>query len=371
MTAFLESCPVPILRCDRERKVLYMNPAFSRLLEGFNLESHRWHQLLPKGCWVHVSAQPLERHAVFNFKGDFQGHPFEFTLMSDESKDELFVMINDFTEQLQTQVKLVDCQREMEFMNQQIQESQAPLIQSEKMASLGRLIVGIAHEINTPIGSINSNNDVLIRTVHKLRDFLDCGDCPLEVKQHPEVIKIMKVMEEVNLNNHMACDYIGEILVSLKDFTRLDATKKQKVDLHKGLNSILTLVHHHLKNRIQVVKEYGVLPDVVCYPNRLNQVFMNILVNASQAISGQGIVTIKTFPKDENVKIMISDSGTGIRKENLVHIFDPGFTTKGEDGGTGLGLSICQKIMEDHHGKIEVDSESDQGTTFTLTLPIK
>ena len=256
-------------------------------------------------------------------------------------------------------------------MNQQIQESQAYLMQSEKMASLGRLIVGIAHEIITPIGSINSNNDVLIRTVSKLRSFLDCGDCPLEVREHPAVVKIMKVMEEVNHNNHIACDYIGAIVISLKNFARLDVKKKQKVDLHKELNSILTLVHHHLKNRIQVVKEYGVLPDVVCYPNRLNQVFMNILVNAAQAISGQGVLTIKTFPKDENVKIMISDSGTGIRKENLAHIFDPGFTTKGEDGGTGLGLSICQKIMEDHHGKIDVDSELEEGTIFTLTLPIK
>jgi PAS domain S-box-containing protein len=248
---------------------------------------------------------------------------------------------------------------------------QNELVQAEKMASLGLLVAGIAHEINTPIGSINSNNDILIRSVGKMRDFLSCAQCPPEVSENPEVIKIMKILEEINQNNRMACDRIINIIRSLKNFARLDDSEKKKVNIHDGLDSTLTLVHHQLKNRIRVVKEYGDLPEIECYPNQLNQVFMNLLVNAGQAMPEQGTLTIKTFRDRDSVVVTISDTGVGIAKENLRRIFDPGFTTKGVGVGTGLGLSICSKIIQDHHGKIEVESEVGKGTTFTLTLPLQ
>ena len=260
--------------------------------------------------------------------------------------------------------------QELEQVKEQLKQTQGQLVQSEKMASIGQLLAGIAHEINTPIGSINSNNDILIRSVGKMRDFLSCTDCPPAVRENPEVVKIMKILEEINRNNRMACDRIIDIIRSLKNFARLDDSEKRKVNIHVGLDNTLTLVHHQLKNRVQVVKEYGDLPEIECYPNQINQVFMNLIVNAAQAIPESGTLTIKTFRDGDFVKVMIRDTGVGIPKENLSRIFDLGFTTKGVGVGTGLGLSICNKIIQDHHGKIDVESTVGEGTTFTLTLPL-
>src|SRR3989442_2734210 len=267
--------------------------------------------------------------------------------------------------------QLRSASRELEEVNRQMAETQTKLIQSEKMASLGLLVAGIAHEINTPIGSINSNNDILIQSVGKMREFLNCAQCPPEVRENPEVVKIMKVLEEINHNNRMACDRIIDIIRSLKNFARTDQAERKKVNIHDGLDSTLTLVHHQLKNRIQIVKEYGDLPEIECYPNQLNQVFMNLLVNAEQAMPAKGTLTIKTFRDGDSAKVMVSDTGIGIPKKNLERIFDPGFTTKGVGVGTGLGLSICNKIIQDHRGKIDVESKVGKGTTFTLTLPLR
>jgi len=252
-----------------------------------------------------------------------------------------------------------------------MQETQTQLLQTEKMAALGQLVAGIAHEINTPIGSINSNNDILIRSVGKIREFLSCAECPKEVREDPEVLKIMGILEDVNRNNHIACDRIMNIIRSLKNFARVDQVERKRVNIHEGIDSSLILVYHQLKNRIQVVKEYGDLPQIECYPSQLNQVFMNLLVNAEQAMPEKGTITIKTFRDGESVKVAIRDTGIGIPKENLSKIFDPGFTTKGVGVGTGLGLSICHKIIQDHHGKITVESEVGKGTTFTIALPIR
>ncbi len=145
----------------------------------------------------------------------------------------------------------------------------------------------------------------------------------------------------------------------------------QMADLHEGLDSTLTLVHHELKNRVTVVKEYGEIPPVRCHPNQINQVFMNLLVNAAQAIPDKGEIRLKTFREGDMVKVQISDSGVGIPLANLEKIFDPGFTTKGVGVGTGLGLSICFKIAEDHDGGIDVESEVGKGSTFTLRLPVR
>ena len=145
----------------------------------------------------------------------------------------------------------------------------------------------------------------------------------------------------------------------------------QDADLHEGLESTLTLVHHEIKNRIEVIRDYGDIPQVRCHPNQINQVFMNLLVNASQAIPEQGEIRIRTFRDGDKVKVQISDNGVGIPAEHLTKIYDPGFTTKGVGVGTGLGLSICFKIVQDHGGGIDVESEVGRGSTFTVWLPIR
>ena len=179
------------------------------------------------------------------------------------------------------------------------------------------------------------------------------------------------MLEDIARINQLASERIVCIVRSLRNFARLDEAELKTADLHEGLDSTLTLVRHQLKNRIEVVKEYGDIPAIRCRPNQLNQVFMNLLVNAAQAVEGKGRITIRTFQSGDIVNIQISDSGKGIPQENLSRIFDPGFTTKGVGVGTGLGLSICFKIAQDHGGDISVESEVGRGSTFTLRLPVR
>ena len=160
------------------------------------------------------------------------------------------------------------------------------------------------------------------------------------------------------------------IVRSLRKFARLDEAELDEVDIHEGLDNTLILVQHELKNRVDVLKDYGKLPLIKCYPNQVNQVFMNLLVNASHAIEGQGKIFIRTHHNNASVMVEIRDTGKGISQEDLPRIFDPGFTTKGFGVGTGLGLSIVYQIMKDHKGKIEVESELGQCTTFRIILPI-
>jgi two-component system, NtrC family, sensor kinase len=242
------------------------------------------------------------------------------------------------------------------------QELMSQLIQSEKMAALGLLVAGVAHEINTPMGAIHSNNDVMTRAVGKVRKLL-------EPAPDKEVRRLLDILGEICRNNEIATERIMNIVRSLKNFARLDEAERKKVNIHEGIESTLSLLRHQLKNRIRIVKCFGDIPEIECYPNELNQVFMNILVNAAQAIKHRGEITVKTWREGDRVKIAISDTGVGIPPENLSKVFDPGFTTKGVGLGTGLGLSLCYKIVQDHRGTIEAES-SKQGTTFTISIPL-
>jgi two-component system NtrC family sensor kinase len=168
-----------------------------------------------------------------------------------------------------------------------------------------------------------------------------------------------------------ACRRIDEIVRSLRSFARLDEAERKPANLHEGIDSTLPLVTHLLKNRVVVEREYGTLPPVDCHPSQINQVFLNILVNAAQAIEGQGIIRIKTRhdPLQGTAVVEIADSGCGIPPERIGRIFDPGFTTKGVGVGTGLGLAISYRIVKQHRGRIDVDSVVGQGTTFRIILP--
>jgi signal transduction histidine kinase len=248
-------------------------------------------------------------------------------------------------------------------------ESQAQLVQAEKMASLGSLVAGVAHEINTPLGSINNNNDIFALSFKRFRECFEqpggtAGGPPAETLE-----ETFSFVDDALRTNRLACDRIVKIVRSLRNFARLDEAERKKADIHEGIESTLTLVAHEFKNRIRVLKEFGRVREIECYPNQLNQVFMNILVNAAQAIEGEGEIRIKTWEESGTVRIAVSDTGRGITPELLPRIFDPGFTTKKPGLGTGLGLSICYKIVLDHKGRIEVRSEVGRGTTFTIVLP--
>ena len=263
-----------------------------------------------------------------------------------------------------------ELEKEVAARTLDLRNSQAQLVQQEKMAALGRLVAGIAHEMNTPIGTITSNADTLRRSLDKLSSTLESDEVPQSVRALRPLKQVLMVLEDIARINQLACERIVSIVSSLRNFARLDEADLKIADLHEGIESTLTLVHHELKNRIELQKDYGEIPAIRCHPNQINQVFMNLLVNASQAIDGKGTITIRTFREGDIVNVQFSDSGVGIPPDNLARIFDPGFTTKGVGVGTGLGLSICFKIAQDHGGRIDVKSEIGRGSTFTVQLPI-
>ena len=264
-----------------------------------------------------------------------------------------------------------ELEQKVEERTRELRQKQAQLVQAEKMASLGQLVAGVAHEINTPLGALKSNIDVFTRSVQKIKEVIHDPKMPQELRESADISKRLTSVETLNAHNQTAIDRIVLIVNSLRKFARLDEAELDEVDIHEGLENTLILVQHELKNKVEIIKDYGTLPLVKCYPNQLNQVFMNVLVNASHAIEGHGKISIHTYHQDNSAIIEIQDTGKGISQKDLQRIFDPGFTTKGFGVGTGLGLSIVYQIMKDHKGMIEVESEVGQGTTFRIILPIQ
>lgn len=262
--------------------------------------------------------------------------------------------------------QLKDKNEELITAYDELKDAQMQLLRSEKMASLGMLVAGIAHEINTPLAAINSNTDMFIRSFEKLR--IKLGSPDGDPKDALTTICVMENLANVNLT---ACQRLDGIVKTLKNFARLDEEDFKLVDIQEGLDSTLELTAHLSRNRIKVIKEYGDIPKIRCYANQLNQVFMNLIVNACQAIDRNGTLTIRTRASVSQVHVEISDTGSGIDPKHLSKIFDPGFTTKGVGVGTGLGLSISYKIMQEHAGSIDVESKKGKGTTFTVSIPIE
>ena len=238
-------------------------------------------------------------------------------------------------------------------------------IQSAKMESLRQLVAGVAHQINNPIGAISSNTDVSNRAISKIKANLDSPG-----QTNGKIPSTLAVLEQMNQMNAIASEDITKIVANLQRFVRLDEAEWQLADIHEGIDSTIALMNLESENRIQTIKDYGDLPKVYCEPSSLNQAFMVLLKNASEAIETEGDIHINTFTHNEHVKIEIRDTGSGIPPEDLGRIFDPGFTTKLVKVGVGLGLAICYKIVVDEHkGHLNVSSESGEGTTFTITLP--
>lgn len=259
--------------------------------------------------------------------------------------------------------------RELEKTLQQLKDTQDQLILKEKMASLGNLVAGVAHEVNTPIGAVHSAADVTRRCLDKMKLVLESSKTMDDAARNENYKKSFNILADNNRVTMEASDRITRIVKSLKTFARLDEAEYLKANIHEGLDSTLTLINHEIKNRVAVDKNYGNIPDINCFPNQLNQVFMNILVNAAQAIKDTGHISIKTEYHDDRIMIRIADDGIGISKQNLKKIFNPGFTTKGVGVGTGLGLSLSYSILQKHNGDILVESEPGKGSVFTITLP--
>ncbi|MFQ5790618.1 MAG: sensor histidine kinase [Acidobacteriota bacterium] len=360
--------PFPIFKCEAKGSVLFMNRAAESFLLGLGLSPETAARIFPPDYRDHLQAILEKKAGTLALLHEYRQRYLSFTLSPDPWRPECMVLVEDVTEQRRSDEQIRRYAAKLEQTNRRLKETHAALVQSEKMASLGSLVAGVAHEINTPIGSINSNGDVMVRALEKMRKILDAA--PSAVRDNPQLQRTLEVLESIGKVNQTACERIVKIVRSLRNFARLDEAERKKADLHEGLESTLTLVHHEIKNRIQVVRDYDEIPEIECCPNQLNQVFMNILVNASHAIEGHGTITISTRCNSRHVTVSITDSGSGIDPENLPRIFDPGFTTKGVGVGSGLGLAICYQIVRDHGGRIEVQPGPEGGTTFRVILPL-
>lgn len=244
----------------------------------------------------------------------------------------------------------------------------ADAVTQARLATLGLLLAGLVHEINTPLGALNSNHDVLRRALERLQGIL--ADEVVEPHELDEVRRIVRAVDSILHVNDMAVERMTGLVHSLRSFGRLDRAELDHADLHEGIDSTLAIIAHELRD-ITVVRTFGDLPRVHCLPQQINQVMMNLLLNAAQAMPGGGTIEITTWASAASVHVRVSDTGVGISAANLPHIFEPGFTTRGGRVGMGLGLLISRQIIERHGGRIEVESQPGAGTAFTVMLPVE
>lgn len=255
-------------------------------------------------------------------------------------------------------------------LRSELEASTRVLVESYRMASLGRLVTGIAHEISTPVGSILSNNALLLRSLELLRKLL--GESSTD--STPQLVKAREILETLRslaAVDKLACERIASVVPGLKTFARSEETELRKADLNQILRNSLALAQAEFRSRVAVETDLAALPEVECYPQSLYQVFLNLLTNAGQAIEGQGRVSVASRLEGDHVHVSIRDTGSGIPPEYRSKIFSPGFTTKPIGLGAGLGLSIARQIVVDRHGgSLDFETECGVGSTFHVRIPV-
>ncbi|SFN33810.1 hemerythrin-like metal-binding domain protein [Formivibrio citricus] len=266
----------------------------------------------------------------------------------------------------------------------QLEKTQEQLLQQEKLAAIGQLAAGVAHEINNPVGFVNSNLGSLRSYVVSLLKLLDEYEAQERflLPETPGKARLAAIKKEIDLpflrqdvidllnESEEGLERVKKIVQDLKGFARTGETQWQDVDLHQGLESTINVAWNEIKYKAELDRQYGKLPPVHCIPAQINQVFMNLLVNAAQSIDGMGRITLRTWQEGERVCIEISDNGKGMSPEILARIFEPFYTTKPAGQGTGLGLPLSREIVHKHGGAIEVDSTEGKGTRFRVWLPV-
>ncbi|RQR53891.1 histidine kinase [Burkholderia sp. Bp9140] len=292
-------------------------------------------------------------------------------------------MATEIDERRAAQIRLEQEKDEQRRLLRALEDTHVQLLQSEKLASIGQLAAGVAHEINNPVGFISANLNTLKTWVRSLLDVIAAHEAALPqldpaardaLTAMGRTADLDYVRDEIVTLIDESIDgavRVRRIVQDLRDFSRPGSGEWSVVDIHSGLESTLNVVHNELKYKADIVRAYGDVPHVECIPSQLNQVFMNLLVNAAHAIPERGVITIRTSSDGEQVSIAISDTGTGMTPDIVRRIFDPFFTTKPVGQGTGLGLSVSHGIIERHRGAIDVTSAPGRGTTFRIRVPIR
>ncbi len=333
----------------------------------------------PMRCW-HVEGSHCRKEIQGGFEEKFESckecnfyqisHADPLTQIGEHFNDMMFILERK--------------NKKLEDAHQKLKENQATIFQQEKMASVGQLAAGVAHEINNPMGFISSNLRSLDKYFNRIKEYLDAQSQALvdeDREQTDETLKglrkklkldfILEDTQDLIAESQDGANRVKEIVQNLKSFSRVDQEALQLTDINDCLESTINMVWNELKYNCEVVREYGELPLTQCYPQLLNQVFVNLLVNGSHAIKDKGVITVKTWAEKSTISVAISDTGQGIPQENINKLFEPFFTTKEVGKGTGLGLSIAYDIVtEKHQGEITVESEVGKGTTFTVIIPV-
>lgn len=318
---------------------------------------------------------------------DFLSKPFDRTELLVRTQNLLRVkeygdFLKSHNEILEQQVRL-RCE-ELEAAHDELKKAQSHLVQQEKMATIGLLMAGVAHEINNPVGYISSNLDSLRKYGERLSEFIAAQDEALQcagmaserlqqLRERRKKLKIDHVLADlpqVIRESAEGTERLKAIIQNLKCFSRRDNAERTLADINQCLENALGIVHNELKYKASVRCEYGELPKTLCYPQELGQVFINLLVNAAHAIEDAGEIRVRTRLEGGLIRVSVSDTGCGIPENIRRRIFEPFFTTKEIGKGTGLGLAISTDIIRKHGGDIGVESEPGKGTTFTVSIPV-
>lgn len=303
----------------------------------------------------------------------------------DENAGRRFVTVSDVSARSSRERELQQRHDELEATYRRLAGAQDQLLQSEKMASIGQLAAGVAHEINNPIGYVHSNLGTLREYIAGLFAMIEAYSTALAApdpaarrdeinaqRTRLDIDFILGDLPQLLDESREGIERVTRIVQDLKEFSHVGQNEVMRPsDVIKGLESTLNIVWNDLKYKVKLEKHYGQMPHVECYPSEINQVFMNLLINAGQSIAERGMITLACGSEDGEAWISIEDTGCGIPEETQGRIFDPFYTTKPIGRGTGLGLAISYRIIEKHHGRIDVSSVVGQGTTFRVVLPVR
>lgn len=399
----VEQNSATIVITDPDGTIIYVNSKFTEMTGYTKEEALGQNPRILKGqdgltdykdMWQTLSAGRQWRGDFHNKRknGDFFWERAAISpILDQEGRISNFLAIKeDITERKQVEEALersvaesVQMATSLEFLNAELKATQSQMLQREKMASIGQLAAGVAHEINNPIGFVSSNLRSLDKYFKKLTGYVQLLERTLqtkvpetwqEIKPERKKLKIdfmLEDSEDLIAESLDGSERVRKIVQNLKTFSRVDQAEEQLVDLNECLENTIAIVWNEIKYKAKLEKDLGELSDLNCNPQELSQVFTNILVNAAQAIEKDGLIRLRSWQEDGSIFITIEDNGSGIAEENLEKIFEPFFTTKAVGEGTGLGMSISYEIVKKHGGTIDVGSAVGQGTTFTICLPLE